>query len=111
MKAKVDCDADFYIVLKYEELLTKYNKIENDIKDTKILNNKLKSDLIEKHQYKDKLIKDIKISENKCYVAKNKIEYYNSQIGLLNETYCLCNHFSTNVNETLTKTDYEVIYK
>lgn len=48
--------------------------------------------------------------ENKCYIAKNKIECYNKYIAMLDETPTLCDHFSTIVNETLTKTDYEVIY-
>lgn len=106
----METDEDLMYALKYEELITKYNKIEKNILEVKINNNKIKNELIEKNEHKNNLIKEIEIKQNKCYIAKHNIQNYNTFIDVLNETSNVCDHFSTSANEMLTKTDYEVIF-
>jgi len=71
-------------------------------------NNKIKADLNKKIDSKKMLFKDIELKQNASYLAKHKTEYYSKFIEELKEKSNICNHFSTEFNEDLTKTDYEV---
>lgn len=99
---------DLANALKYEELMTKYTKIQKEIVDAKINNNKIKTNLNEKIKHKKILVENIKSKQNTSYLAKHIIEYYTKCIEQLKETANCCNHFSAEVNKGLTKTDYEV---
>ncbi|CAH1732833.1 unnamed protein product [Aphis gossypii] len=107
LMSKVESCDDLANALKYEELITKYNKLQTDIIDTKINNGKLKMDLNKKIEHKKNIIKNIEIKQNTSYVANHKIEYYNEFIKMYNELSNFCNHFSKEVNNDLTKADYE----
>lgn len=105
----MESDEDLSNVLKYEELLTKYNKIQKEIIDVKINNSKLKNDLDEKYEHKKTVNKNIELKQSSSYLAKHKIEYYNKCIKDFNKFYNFSSQFSLETNENLTKTDYEVI--
>lgn len=105
----MESDLDLSNALKYEELLTKYNKIQQEIIDAKINNDKLKTDLCDKYESKKNLIKNIELKQTSSYLAKHKIDYYNKLNEDFNKFINYCNQFSTEINTNLTKTDYEVI--
>lgn len=108
LKAKVESDKDLANALKYEELVTKYNKIQKEIVDIKRNNYKMKTDLNEKTERKKNIIKNIDLKQNIIYLVKHKTENYSKFIEILNEKSNVSNHFSTEANDDLTKTDYEV---
>lgn len=105
----MESESDLSNALKYEELLTKYNKIQKEIIDTKIKNNKLKTDLNKKYETKKNVMKNIELKQTSSYLAKQKIDYYDKFNEDLNTFLNYCNHFSMDTNTNLTKTDYEVI--
>lgn len=104
----MESDKDLINALKYEELVTKYNKIQNEIVNIKRNNYKMKTDLSERTEYKNNLTKNIDLKQNLIYLVKHKTENYSKFIEMLNEKSNICNHFSTEANDDLTKTDYEV---
>ncbi|XP_022163307.1 uncharacterized protein LOC111028850 [Myzus persicae] len=105
--SKVETHIDLANALKYEDLITKYNKIQKEITDAKINNKKLKMDLNEKIEQKRNVIKHIENKQDTTYLANHKIEYYNEFIKTYNELSKICDHFSREPNKDLTKTDYE----
>ncbi|XP_060857350.1 dynein heavy chain-like protein 2 [Metopolophium dirhodum] len=107
LMSKVESYIDLSNALKYEELITKYNKIQKEIIDAKINNNKLKMDLNEKIEHKRNVIKNIENKQDTSYLANHKIEYYNEFIKMYNELSNFCDHFSRDANNDLTKSDYE----
>ncbi|XP_026819663.1 uncharacterized protein LOC113558414 [Rhopalosiphum maidis] len=107
LMSKVESYNDLDNALKYEELVTKYNKLQTDIINAKKNNSKLKMDLNEKIEHKKNIIKNIEIKQNTSYVANHKIEYYNEFIKMYSELSNVCDHFSTEANKDLTKADYE----
>lgn len=109
VKAKVEYIEDLADALKYGELMTKYNKIQKEIINVKLNNEKIKSDLNEKYEMKNKLIQTIELKQGKMYLAKQKIETHNKHIEVLKEMSDISNAFSIEANENLTATDYEVI--
>lgn len=108
LQSKVESYTDLANALKYEDLITKHNKIQKDIIDAKINNKKLKMDLNEKIEHKRNIIKSIENKQDTSYLADHKIEYYNEFIKTYNELSNFCDHFSKEVNKDLTKADYEV---
>lgn len=107
LMSKVESYIDLANALKYEDLITKYNKIQKEIIDVKINNKNLKMALNEKIEEKKNVIKNIEIKQNKSYLANHKIKYYNEFINMYNELSNYCDHFSREVNKDLTKADYE----
>lgn len=89
--------------------MTKFNKIQKEIAETKLSNNKIKLDLKNKNEYKKNILKNIELKQNKLYLVKQKSESYNKRIDEVSELSNICKDLSTDVNELLTKTDYEVI--
>lgn len=106
-------DNDLANALKYEDLIAKYKKIQKEIDDAKINNEKLKMDLNEKIEQKRNIIKNIENKQDTSYLANHKTEYYNEFIKMYNELSNICDYFSREANKDLTKADYEVtfIYK
>lgn len=109
-KSKVESYIDLANALKYEDLIIKYNKIQKEINDAKINNNKLKMDLNEKIEHKKNVIKNIENKQDTSYLANHKIEYYNEFIKMYSELSNFCDHFSRETNKDLTKADYEVTF-
>lgn len=101
---------DLANALKYEDLITKYSKIQKEITDAKRNNEKLKLDLNEKIEQKRDVIKNIENKQDTSYLANHKIEYYNEFIKTYSELSNICNHFSREVNKDMTKADYEVTF-
>lgn len=110
LKAKVESDVDLANALKYEDLITKYNKIQKEIIDAKINNSKLEKDLNEKVEHKKNIINNIEFKQNTSYLAKHKIEDYNKFVQMFNKLSINCNHFSRESNTDLTKADFEVTF-
>jgi len=109
-KSKVESDIDLANALKYEDLITKYNKIQKEIVDAKINNEKLKMNLNEKIEQKRNIIKNIENKQDTSYLANHKTEYYNEFIKMFNELSNICDYFSKEANKDLTKADYEVTF-
>ncbi|XP_025207495.1 interaptin-like [Melanaphis sacchari] len=107
LMSKVESYNDLANALEYEDLITKYNKLQKEITDAKLNNSKLKINLKEKIEHKKNIIKNIEIKQNTSYVANHKIEYYNEFIKMYNELSNICDHFSKEANKDLTKANYE----
>ncbi|XP_050527573.1 repetitive organellar protein-like [Daktulosphaira vitifoliae] len=105
--AKVETVNDLNNALKYEELMNKYLKIQKELSDTKLNNDKVKSELNEIYEYKNSLLKNIKLNQDKMYLVKRRIDFYETSYDELKEMSDICNLFSMNPDDTLTKTDYE----
>lgn len=105
----MESEEDFAHALKYEELMKKYNKIQKEIAEAKVNSYKLKTNLNEQNDCKKNLIKNIELKQNSMYLIKHKIEFYSKLTEILSEKSDVCNHFSIEANESLTKTDYEVV--
>ncbi|KAL5238224.1 hypothetical protein ACI65C_005634 [Semiaphis heraclei] len=105
--SKVESDNDLANALKYEDLITKYNKIQKEIVDAKINNKKLKMDLNEKIEQKRNIIINIENKQDTSYLVNHKTEYYNEYIKMYNELSNICDYFSREAKKDLTKADYE----
>lgn len=102
-------EQDFANALKYEKLMTTYNKIQQEIIDAKVIEQKLKNDLEKKNEKKKCLNESIELKQNKSYITKCTTEYYNKLTEEIYDTSNVFNYFSTEINKDFTKTDYEVI--
>lgn len=105
----MESDEDLVNALKYEELMLKYNEIHKEILETKKNYHKLKTNLNEKNELKKNIINNIESHESIVYLSKHKTDYYNKCIKMLNDKLDICDYFSIEENEDLTKTDFEVI--
>lgn len=106
----MESEEDLVNALKYEELMKNYNEIQKKIAEAKVNNYKLKTNLNEQNECKKNLIKNIELKQNSMYQIKHKIEFYSKLTEILSEKSDVCNHFSIETNENLTKTDYEVLF-
>ncbi|XP_050438570.1 uncharacterized protein LOC126844425 [Adelges cooleyi] len=107
LMAKVETIDDLNNAWKYEELMTRYLKIQKEIEDTKLKNSKFKAEVHERNELKKTLIHNIESNKNKMYLVKQKVNFYEALNDELNEVSDICTLYTTEPDDCLIKSDYE----